>query len=72
MRPSECILPPSLYGNSDLTDRLKAQTIVQEFVPQVSEIEEAEERLKAHFKVETLEGMGCEKLGFAIYSAWAS
>lgn len=72
MRPSECILPPSLYGNSDLTDRLKAQTIVQEFVPQVSEIEEAEERLKAHFKVETLEGMGCEKLGFAIYSAWAA
>jgi DNA mismatch repair protein MutS len=72
MRPSECILPPSLYGNSDLTDRLKAQTIVQEFAPQVSEIEEAAERLKAHFKVATLEGMGCEKLDFAIYSAWAA
>lgn len=72
MRPSECILPPSLYGNPDLADRLKAQTIVQEFVPEVSGIEEAGQRLKTHFRVATLEGMGCEKLDFAVYSAWAA
>ncbi|MDD2340257.1 MAG: DNA mismatch repair protein MutS [Methanosarcina sp.] len=72
MRPSECILPPSLYGNSALADQLRAQTIVQEFAPEVSGTEEAKERLKAHFRVATLEGMGCENLDFAVYSAWAA
>ncbi|HEY3363032.1 MAG TPA: DNA mismatch repair protein MutS [Methanosarcina sp.] len=72
MRPSECILPPSLYGNLDLADRLKAQTIVQEFAPDISGAKEAREKLKTHFKVATLEGMGCENLDFAVYSAWAA
>ncbi|RXA20589.1 DNA mismatch repair protein MutS [Methanosarcina sp. MSH10X1] len=72
MRPSECILPPSLYGNPDLADRLRAQTIVQEFAPEISGSREAGERLKTHFRVETLEGMGCEKLDFAVYSACAA
>lgn len=72
MRPSECILPPSLYGNPDLTERLKAQTIVQEFAPDISGAKEAGERLKTHFRVATLEGMGCENLDFAVYSAWAA
>ena len=72
MRPSECILPPSLYGNPDLVDRLKAQTIVQEFAPDISGMGEAGEKLKTHFRVATLEGMGCEKLDFAVYSAWAA
>ncbi len=72
MRPSECILPSSLYGNSDLVDRLKAQTIVQEFAPDISGAKEAGEKLKTHFKVATLEGMGCENLDFAVYSAWAA
>lgn len=72
MKPSECILPPSLYGNSDLVDRLKAQTIVQEFAPDISGAKEAGERLKTHFRVATLEGMGCENLDFAVYSAWAA
>lgn len=72
MRPSECILPPSLYGNPDLVDRLQAQTIVQEFAPDISGAKEAGERLKTHFRVATLEGMGCEKLDFAVYSAWAA
>ncbi len=72
MRPSECILPPSLYGNSDLVDRLRTQTIVQEFAPDISGSKEARERLKAHFKVATLEGMGCENLDFAVYSACAA
>ncbi len=72
MRPSECILPPSLYGNSELVDRLKEQTIVQEFAPEIFGIEEAGEKLKKHFRVSTLEGMGCEKLELAVYSAWAA
>jgi len=74
MRPAECILPPSLHGNLDLelVDRLKDQTIVQEFAPEISGSEEAGEKLKNHFKVATLEGMGCEKLDFAVYSAWAA
>ncbi len=72
MRPSECILPPSLYRNSDFVGRLKDQTIVQEFAPEISGAGEAGERLKTHFKVATLEGMGCEKLDFAVYSAWAA
>lgn len=72
MRPSECILPPSLYENSDLVEGLKAHTIVQEFAPDISGAKEAGERLKTHFKVVTLEGMGCENLDFAVYSAWAA
>ncbi len=72
MHPAECILPPSLYRNSDLASRLKDQTIVQEFAPEISGTGEAGERLKTHFKVATLEGMGCEKLDFAVYSAWAA
>jgi len=72
MRPAECILPPSLYGNSELVERLKGQTIVQEFAPEIPGFEEAGEKLKNHFKVATLEGMGCENLDFAVYSAWAA
>jgi len=72
MRPAECILPPSLYGNLELTGKLKEQTIVQEFAPQISGTEEAREKLKTHFKVATLEGMGCEELEFAVYSAWTA
>uniref|UniRef100_UPI00373FDEF5 hypothetical protein n=1 Tax=Methanosarcina horonobensis TaxID=418008 RepID=UPI00373FDEF5 len=63
---------PCLYGNSELVDRLKDQTIVQEFAPEIFGIEEAGEKLKTHFRVSTLEGMGCEKLEFAVYSAWAA
>ncbi|MDW5549541.1 DNA mismatch repair protein MutS [Methanosarcina sp.] len=72
MRPSECILPPSLYGNSYLAERLRTQTIVHEFAPDISGAKEAGERLKTHFKVATLEGMGCENLDFAVYSACAA
>jgi len=72
MKPAECILPPTLYGNSGLIDRLKEQTIVQEFAPEIYGLEEAGEKLKTHFRVSTLEGMGCEKLEFAVYSAWSA
>jgi len=72
MHPAECILPPSLYGNPELTGRLRDQTIVQEFAPEVFGSEDAGEKLKVHFGVATLEGMGCEKLEFAVYSAWAA
>ena len=72
MHPAECILPPSLYGNLELTGKLKDQTIIQEYAPEISGTEEAGEKLKTHFKVATLEGMGCEKLEFAVYSAWAA
>ncbi|MCQ1534534.1 DNA mismatch repair protein MutS [Methanosarcina sp. KYL-1] len=72
MHPAECILPPSLYGNSRLLARLREQTIVQEFAPGLSELAEAGEKLKTHFKVATLEGMGCEGMELAVYSAWAA
>jgi DNA mismatch repair protein MutS len=72
MRPAECILTPSLYGNLELRSRLKDLTILQEYVPEISGIKEAAEKLKAHFRVSTLEGMGCEKLDFAVYSAWTA
>jgi len=72
MHPAECILPPFLYGNSELVARLRDQTIVQEFAPEIYGPEEAGENLKAHFGVATLEGMGCEKLEFAVSSAWAA
>lgn len=73
MRPAECILPPSLYcRDHGLVEKLKGRTIVQEFAPELSSPEEAKEKLKAHFKVATLEGMGCENLDLAIYSAWAA
>lgn len=72
MRPAECILPPSLHGNPDLIACLKSQTLVQEFAPEVSGIKEAGEKLKSHFRVTTLEGMGCEHLDFSVYSAWAA
>lgn len=72
MHPAECILPPSLYGNSELTGKLREHTIVQEFAPEVFGTEEAGEKLKTHFGVATLEGMGCQKLEFAVYSAWAA
>jgi DNA mismatch repair protein MutS len=72
MRPAECILSSSLYENSELIGRLKDLSIVQEYNPEISGIEEAAEKLKTHFKVSTLEGMGCEKLDFAVYSAWTA
>ncbi len=72
MHPAECILPPSLYGNPELAGRLRDQTIVHEFAPELSGTGEAGEMLKKHFGVATLEGMGCENLEFAVYSAWAA
>ena len=72
MHPAECILPPSLYGNPELAGRLRDQTIVHEFAPELSGTGEAGEMLKKHFGVSTLEGMGCEGLEFAVYSAWAA
>ncbi len=72
MHPAECILPPSLYGNPELAGRLRDQTIVHEFAPELSGPGEAGEMLKKHFGVSTLEGMGCEGLEFAVYSAWAA
>lgn len=72
MRPAECILFPSVYISTELTEKLKQQTVVQEFVPEVSGAREAGEKLKNHFKVATLEGMGCESLDLAVYTAWAA
>ncbi len=73
MSPSECILPEALYSDTSLVDRLKALDIIvhdyekEVFVPRISE-----ERLKQHFKVSTLEGMGCAHLQYAIASAGAA
>jgi len=73
MKPAECILPPSLHENAKLTQRLKDLSIaIDEFDAEAFDPEIARERLLAHFGVLTLEGMGCEKLLFAISASGAA
>lgn len=73
MRPAECILPTSLYENREVLELLKEQTIVQEFSPELSGgAGDSGDKLRKHFGVMTLEGMGCENLPLALSSAWAA
>lgn len=72
MRPAECILPPVLYENPKIQSLLQEQTVVQEYAPLSGGEKEAAEKLKKHFGVMTLEGMGCENLSLALSSAWAA
>ena len=73
MRPAECIMPPSLFGNSAIVERLKeTKIILHEFDPNAFDMDGSKERLVQHFSVATLEGMGCEGLPYAISSAGAA
>ena len=73
MRPAECILSSSLYRSTKLAEKLKMpELLFRNLFQKYSGAVEAEEKLKNHFKVATLEGMGCDKLDLAVYSAWAA
>lgn len=71
LSPSEVVLPCALKEDSAFASRLQALHPARlspledvEWMPQV-----AAERLKAHLKVATLEGFGCEKLPLAVAAA---
>lgn len=73
MRPSECILPPSLFENKKLTQRLKDLGItIYKFDEDAFDPKSARERLLKHFGVMTLEGMGCENLTYAVTASGAA
>lgn len=73
MRPAECILPPALFDNKRLADRLKELSIVlNKFDADAFDKKNARETLIRHFGVLTLEGMGCEALPLAISSSGAA
>ncbi|KGK98471.1 DNA mismatch repair protein MutS [Methanococcoides methylutens] len=73
MRPSECILPPEMYSDKHIADRLsELKIVVHEFEEEAFDIGTSEKKLKEHFKVSTLEGMGCDGLPYAISSAGAA
>jgi DNA mismatch repair protein MutS len=73
MGPSECIMPRSLLADSHLIGRLKElRIIVHEFDEDAFDFQRADKVLQEHFKVSTLEGMGCSELPCAISSAGAA
>ena len=73
MHPAECILAPGLFENKKLKDRLsQLNIIINKFDTEAFDLKSARERLLKHFGVMTLEGMGCEKLKFAIEASGAS
>ncbi|HJH32747.1 MAG TPA: DNA mismatch repair protein MutS [Methanosarcinaceae archaeon] len=73
MRPAECIMPPALFENVGIAERLgELKIIVHEFDASAFGIENSKKRLQEHFNVATLEGMGCEDLPCAISSAGAA
>ncbi len=73
MGPSECIMPPSLLKDTHLTTRLRELRIItHEFNEDAFDHKMAEKMLMEHFKVSTLEGMGCTELMEAVASAGAA
>ena len=73
MRPAECILPPALFENKKLTERLKDLNIIlNRSNAEAFDKKTARDRILSHFGVMTLEGMGCESLGLAVSSAGAA
>ncbi|MFH1322309.1 MAG: DNA mismatch repair protein MutS, partial [Methanobacteriota archaeon] len=73
MLPAECVLPPALFDNKRLVDRLKDLNIVlNKFDADAFDKKNARDLLISHFGVMTLEGMGCEALPFAISSSGAA
>ncbi len=73
MKPAECILPPQLFENKVLTERLRNIGIaVNKVDVDAFDARAARDLLTGHFGVMTLEGMGCEGLPHAISSAGAA
>ncbi|TQD26730.1 DNA mismatch repair protein MutS [Methanolobus vulcani] len=73
MGPSECIMPPSLLKETHLKERIKDLRIIIHEVDEDSfDHKIAEKVLLDHFKVTTLEGMGCSELLAAVSSAGAA
>ena len=73
MKPAECILPPLLFENKKLTQRLKDPGIIlNKFDAEAFDSKNARHRLLEHFGAVTLEGMGCEKLPFAVSASGAA
>lgn len=73
MSPAECIICPSLAEDPDLSERLNELNIViNHFDTETFDPVNAEKNLKDHFKVSTLEGMGCEGLTYSISAAGAA
>ncbi|NJD75939.1 MAG: DNA mismatch repair protein MutS [Candidatus Methanoperedens sp.] len=73
MRPAECILPPQLFENKALTERLRNTGIaVNKFEAEAFDTKAARDLLTGHFGIVTLEGMGCEGLPHAVSAAGAA
>lgn len=73
MHPAECILAPSLFENKKLTERLRQLDIIlNKFDAEAFDLKNTRELLLQHFGVMTLEGMGCDKLKFAIGASGAA
>lgn len=70
MHPAECILPPALFENKKLTERLRGLSItLNKLDAEFFDTKNSNEILLKHFGVLTLEGMGCEKLPHAVAAA---
>jgi len=73
MHPAECILAPSLFENKKLTEPLRQLGIIlNKFDAEAFDLKSTRELLLQHFGVMTLEGMGCDKLKFAIGASGAA
>ncbi len=74
MRPAECIVPPELYNDSHLADRLKEnlKLIIHQYDADTFEPGIARHRLLDHFGAATLEGMGLEDLPAATAASGAA
>ncbi|MCK4928288.1 MAG: DNA mismatch repair protein MutS, partial [Methanosarcinales archaeon] len=74
MRPAECIMPPELYNNNHLADRLKEniKLIIHQYEADDFEPGIARHRLLDHFGASTLEGMGLEGLPAATAASGAA
>ncbi|WP_292485289.1 DNA mismatch repair protein MutS [Methanohalobium sp.] len=73
MRPAECILPPYLYNNSEIAQRLKDMKItLHEYDSSAFETNTARSQLLQHFNVSTLKGMECDDLPLAISASGAT
>jgi DNA mismatch repair protein MutS len=75
LRPVECIMPSKLFENKRFVERLMQESGVEfmvspypdeKFIPEI-----AAQTLIDHFKVVTLEGMGCEHLPAAVGASGA-
>ncbi|MDP2216619.1 MAG: DNA mismatch repair protein MutS [Methanolobus sp.] len=73
MGPSECIMPAAMLADEKLVERIRElKIIIHKYEEDAFVHDSAEKVLREHFKVSTLEGMGCSRLSFAVSSAGAA